>query len=274
VVSSAGSVVNHIVYDPYGNIVSQTNSEYQPRLAFDGMQLDTATGLYYDNARYYDSSTGRFISQDPLGFAGGTSDLYQYVLNNPVDLTDPTGLVFLTTHQGTSANETAGGIALSVGILVTGPALVIAGAAVTAPTLVAVAAAGTEEGAEAASIVEGTAQAEAEAEAEASANAEDSPPEEEDPEECDSENPGGGQCFVAGTKVLVGMEQPQGIQVAGTIAGSHPNWFSHSRILGALIVLAGPAGVILAGEFKRTKKAFSGEIGEETVAGSTPRPQT
>jgi RHS repeat-associated protein len=56
------------------------------------MQLDTATGLYYDNARYYDSSTGQFISQDPTGFAGGNTNLYGYVNNDPTNLIDPTGL--------------------------------------------------------------------------------------------------------------------------------------------------------------------------------------
>jgi RHS repeat-associated protein len=194
VVNSGGSVVDHIVYDPYGNILSQTSLSNQPRFGFDGMQLDAATGLYYDNARYYDASTGKFITQDPIGFAGGTADLYEYVLNDPMNFADRSGFISAgagAPHPvgGTSANETAGGIAISAGILVTGPALVIAGAAVTAPTLVAVAAAGTEEGVEAAPIVEGTAQAEAEAEAEASANAEDSPPNEEDPEECDSGDP-------------------------------------------------------------------------------------
>jgi len=56
------------------------------------MQLDSATGLYFDNARYYDSSTGRFISQDPTGFAGGNTNLNGYVNNDPINLVDPSGL--------------------------------------------------------------------------------------------------------------------------------------------------------------------------------------
>jgi RHS repeat-associated protein len=85
-------VTDHIVYDPYGNILSQTNPANQPRFGFDGMQLDQATGSYYDNARYYDSSTGTFISRDPLGFGGGSSNLYDYVSNKPTKLSDPTGM--------------------------------------------------------------------------------------------------------------------------------------------------------------------------------------
>jgi len=92
VINSGRTVLDHIVYDPYGNILSQTNSSYQPRFAFGGMQLDQATGLYYDNARFYDSGTGTFISQDPLGFGGGTTDLYDYVCNDPTNLIDPSGL--------------------------------------------------------------------------------------------------------------------------------------------------------------------------------------
>lgn len=42
-------------------------------------------------ARYYDSSIGRFLSEDPFGFGGG-NNFYAYVANNPTDLTDPFGL--------------------------------------------------------------------------------------------------------------------------------------------------------------------------------------
>ena len=75
----------------FGNIVSQTSPSNQPRFAYSGMQLDPATGLYYDSARYYDAGTGTFISQDPTGFGGGTADLYDYVGNDPVNMTDPSG---------------------------------------------------------------------------------------------------------------------------------------------------------------------------------------
>jgi uncharacterized protein RhaS with RHS repeats len=47
--------------------------------------------MFYYRARYYDQSTGRFIQQDPINLGGGTTNLYEYVKNNPVYLTDPTG---------------------------------------------------------------------------------------------------------------------------------------------------------------------------------------
>ena len=49
-------------------------------------------GLYYMRARYYDPSVGRFISEDPIGFAGGDVNFYAYVSNDPVNKVDPLGL--------------------------------------------------------------------------------------------------------------------------------------------------------------------------------------
>lgn len=46
-------------------------------------------------ARYYDANTGRFISEDPVGFQGGDVNLYAYVRNNPINGVDPSGLVVI-----------------------------------------------------------------------------------------------------------------------------------------------------------------------------------
>jgi len=50
-------------------------------------------GLYYYRARYYDPMEGRFISKDPIGFAGGDVNLYGYVQNNSVNRIDPSGKI-------------------------------------------------------------------------------------------------------------------------------------------------------------------------------------
>lgn len=61
------------------------------RFKFAAREHDATTGLYYNRARYYDSATGRFLSRDPSGFAGGDSNLYRYLANSPVNGVDPTG---------------------------------------------------------------------------------------------------------------------------------------------------------------------------------------
>jgi hypothetical protein len=45
-------------------------------------------------AREYDPVTGRFTTKDPIGFAGGDTNLYGYVLGDPVNWVDPSGLFF------------------------------------------------------------------------------------------------------------------------------------------------------------------------------------
>ncbi len=93
VVSADGTELNHIVYDSFGNVVNQTDpTALLPRFGFAGMVYDANTGMDYDNARYYDPVTGRFINQDPLGFGGGTANTYEYANNDPTSESDPSGL--------------------------------------------------------------------------------------------------------------------------------------------------------------------------------------
>jgi len=49
------------------------------------------TGINYYRARYYDPSLHRFISEDPIGFAGGNVNLYGYTNNSPTNFRDPSG---------------------------------------------------------------------------------------------------------------------------------------------------------------------------------------
>ena len=91
VINNAGAVKDSIAYDAYGNITSETNSTYRGNYAWTGRQLDAETKLQYNRARYYDSTTGRWITQDPMGFDAGDSNLYRYVNNAPTRWTDPSG---------------------------------------------------------------------------------------------------------------------------------------------------------------------------------------
>jgi RHS repeat-associated protein len=79
-----------------------------------GKERDTETGLDYFGARYYGSNMGRFMSPDPLGGHledPQTLNRYVYVRNNPLNLTDPTGLDFYLTckeQSSTCQSQTVG----------------------------------------------------------------------------------------------------------------------------------------------------------------------
>jgi RHS repeat-associated protein len=81
-----------LAYDAFGNIVSETNSAERGRYGWTSREIDTETGLQYNRARYYDAATGRWISQDPMGFDAGDSNLYRYARNLTVVANDPSGL--------------------------------------------------------------------------------------------------------------------------------------------------------------------------------------
>jgi RHS repeat-associated protein len=91
VVNTSGTVLDHIVYDGYGQVTSETSASSGDRFKYTGREYDATTGLYYYRDRYYDPTTGRFARQDPLAFAGGDSNLYRYCSNGPTDATDPSG---------------------------------------------------------------------------------------------------------------------------------------------------------------------------------------
>src|SRR5262249_2097192 len=65
---------------------------YRGRFAWTSRELDSVTGLQYNRARWYDAATGRWMSQDPMGFAAGDSNLYRYADNNSTSKIDPSGL--------------------------------------------------------------------------------------------------------------------------------------------------------------------------------------
>lgn len=84
-----GNIQTTYSYDPFGNTSSAgpTNTNF---FQYTGRE-DEGNGLYYYRARYYNPLLGRFISQDPLGFAGGSLNFYAYAANSPANFTDPGG---------------------------------------------------------------------------------------------------------------------------------------------------------------------------------------
>ena len=97
VIDNSANVLDAVNYGAFGNILTsgaqaETNSADRGRYAWTGRELDVETGLQYNRARFYDSATGRWMSQDPLGFNAGDSNLYRYLNNRPTVETDPSGL--------------------------------------------------------------------------------------------------------------------------------------------------------------------------------------
>jgi RHS repeat-associated protein len=72
-------------------VVSDTLSAPGDRIRYTGREWDEEIGLYYYRARYYDPVIGRYITANPEGIESGDVNLFRYVRNNPVNLTDPMG---------------------------------------------------------------------------------------------------------------------------------------------------------------------------------------
>ena len=84
-------VVWEAVYKPFGEADVNPNSEVENNFRFPGQYYDNETGFHYNYHRYYEPSTGRYVTPDPIGLEGGIN-LYTYVGNNPINITDPLGL--------------------------------------------------------------------------------------------------------------------------------------------------------------------------------------
>jgi RHS repeat-associated protein len=101
--AGAAGTATTTTYDPYGNVVSTSGSLTSP-LGYAGMYLDSESGLYYDNARYYDPTTAQFISVDPM--VSTTLSPYAYVGgSNPINASDPSGLISYSDINNSQRNE-------------------------------------------------------------------------------------------------------------------------------------------------------------------------
>ena len=86
-----GAVAERLDYDSFGNVTADTSPGFQP-FGFAGALRDRDTGLDHMGAREYGPVTGRFTTPDPIRFAGGSTNLYVYAADDPVNQDDPVGL--------------------------------------------------------------------------------------------------------------------------------------------------------------------------------------
>ncbi|GBC59934.1 hypothetical protein DENIS_0876 [Desulfonema ishimotonii] len=92
VADASGNVVKWVEYDTFGNVINDSNTAFAVPFGFAGGLHDADTGLVRFGYRDYDPDTGRWTAKDPILFAGGDTDLYGYVLNDPVNWIDSDGL--------------------------------------------------------------------------------------------------------------------------------------------------------------------------------------
>jgi RHS repeat-associated protein len=88
--SGNGSIAQRIDYDEFGVVLADSNPGLQP-FAFAGGLYDQDTKLIRFGARDYDPVTGRWLSKDPIGFHGGSTNLYLYTRSDPVNFIDTDG---------------------------------------------------------------------------------------------------------------------------------------------------------------------------------------
>ncbi len=91
-VSGAVVVANHLTYDSFGKVTSETSPSLDFDYGFTGRERDESTGLIYHRARYGDPDTHTWLNPDPSGFTAGDTNLYRSVTNGPTNATDPSGL--------------------------------------------------------------------------------------------------------------------------------------------------------------------------------------
>jgi RHS repeat-associated protein len=89
--NGSGAAANTYTYDSFGNLTVSSGTLVNP-FQYTGRDYDPETGLRYYRARYYNPGTGRFLSEDPVGFEGSGPNFYNYVGGSPLRFVDPLGL--------------------------------------------------------------------------------------------------------------------------------------------------------------------------------------
>lgn len=115
--NGAGATVWRWNSDAFGKGLADENPsgvfQFTFNQRFPGQQYDAETGLHYNNARYYDPRTGRYITSDPIGLAGGLNT-FLYAAGSPLSTIDPSGLDWITVFLFGGQNGSYGHIGYSI----------------------------------------------------------------------------------------------------------------------------------------------------------------
>ena len=97
--NSSGTVLERVIYDSFGkatfngsDIVCSSSSSYDWSRTFTGQVFDKETDFLLYRNRYYHPTLGRFITRDPLGYQGDSTNFYRYIKNHSIVGMDALGL--------------------------------------------------------------------------------------------------------------------------------------------------------------------------------------
>lgn len=105
---TAAAITQTYTYRTFGGIIASSGTLTNP-LQYTAREFDPETGLHNYRARYLDTSTGRFMKEDPIVFSGGIN-FYTYVANDPIDYRDPSGKKTFRVHGNWCGPDWTGGL--------------------------------------------------------------------------------------------------------------------------------------------------------------------
>lgn len=111
--ASEFEIANHLEYDSFGNLISETDSSVDVSYGFTGKWTDPETGYTHHLNRWFDPVIGKWLSEDPIGFEAGDTNISRYVANRVTSMIDSNGLTLIEpesetaveTLQGTGENK-------------------------------------------------------------------------------------------------------------------------------------------------------------------------
>jgi RHS repeat-associated protein len=93
--SDMTTVVNHLIYDAFGRVRSESNPAVDSFFLFTARPFDQDSQLQNNLNRWYDARVGRWLSEDPVGFQAEEFNLYRYCANSALLYIDPAGMDWL-----------------------------------------------------------------------------------------------------------------------------------------------------------------------------------